>query len=79
MEKNMKNMYTYVYLSHFAVQQKLTQHCTSTRLQLKKKKAGQAGPGLQETSETLAVAPNGSECQKHSLIYTSHCYQNVNS
>ena len=26
-----------MYLSHFAVQQKLTQHCKSTILQLKKK------------------------------------------
>ena len=31
-------MYIYVKLNHFAVQQKLTQHCKSTILQLKKKK-----------------------------------------
>ena len=36
MEKNMKK-YIYVKLNHFAVQQKLTQQCTSTILQLKKK------------------------------------------
>ena len=38
MEKNMKkNIYIYVYvqLSHFAAQQKLTQYCKSTMLQLK--------------------------------------------
>ena len=31
-------MYIYIHLSHFAVQQKLTQHCKSTILKLKKKK-----------------------------------------
>ena len=31
-----KRMYTYVSLNHFAVQQKLIQHCKSTILQLKK-------------------------------------------
>ena len=31
-------MYIYVELNHFAVQQKLTQHCKSTILQLKKKR-----------------------------------------
>ena len=29
-------MYIYVQLNHFAVQQKLTQHCKSARLELKK-------------------------------------------
>ena len=38
MEKNMKkNMYIYVLLNHFAVHQKVTQHCKSTILQFKKK------------------------------------------
>ena len=31
-----KRMYIYVQLNHFAVQQKLTQHCKSTILQQKK-------------------------------------------
>ena len=35
MERNMKNVhiYIYIYLSHFAVEQKLTQHCKLTVLQ----------------------------------------------
>ena len=38
MEKNMKKrMYTCVQLSHFAVEQRLAQHCKSTILELKKK------------------------------------------
>ena len=37
MEKNMKKN-IYVYLNHFSVHQKLTQHCKSTALQWKKKK-----------------------------------------
>ena len=32
-----KNIYMYIHLNHFVVQQKLTQHCKSTILQLKKK------------------------------------------
>ena len=32
------DIYIYVWLIHFAVQQKLTQHCKATILQLKKKK-----------------------------------------
>ena len=35
MEKNIQKKYTNVYLTHFAVQQKLTQHCTSI-IQFKK-------------------------------------------
>ena len=31
-----KNMYIYVQLNHFAIHHKLTQHCKSTILQLKK-------------------------------------------
>ena len=39
MEKNMKkNIYIYIYLNHFAVLQKLTQHCKSMILLFKKKK-----------------------------------------
>ena len=40
MEKNLKKkkIYIYVYLNHFAVHLKLTQHCKSTILSLKKKK-----------------------------------------
>ena len=34
MEKNMKKKY--IYLNHFAVQQKLTKHCKSTILQQNK-------------------------------------------
>ena len=38
MEDNIrKGMYIYVRLGHFAVQQKLVQHCKSTILQLKNK------------------------------------------
>ena len=38
MEKNIeKNVYIYVKLNHFAVQQKLIQHCKSAICQLKKK------------------------------------------
>jgi len=35
-----KKKYTYVEGNHFAVQQKLTQHCKSATFQLKKKKEG---------------------------------------
>ena len=39
MEDNMrKRMYVCVWLGHFAVQQKLVQHCKSTILQLKERK-----------------------------------------
>ena len=38
MEKNVKNG-TYIYMNYFAVHQKLTQHCKSTRLQFFKKKS----------------------------------------
>ena len=40
MEKELKKIYVCVHtkLSHFVVHQKLTQHCKSTTLQLKKKK-----------------------------------------
>ena len=52
MEKNIKKrMSIYVQLSHFAVQQKLTQHCKSTTLQFKKNQTtipgfARWGPGL---------------------------------
>ena len=37
MEKNLKkNVYTYVYMNHFAVHLKLTRHCKLTILQFKK-------------------------------------------
>ena len=35
--KKKKYIYTYISLNHFAVHQKLTQHCKSTILQFKKK------------------------------------------
>ena len=33
-----KNIYIYIYITHFAVLKKLTQHCKSTVLQYNKKK-----------------------------------------
>ena len=39
MEKNLKkNIYIYIYLSHFAIHLKVTQYYKSTILQLKKKR-----------------------------------------
>ena len=38
----------YVSLNHFAIQQKLTQHCKSTILQLKKKKKTEQTASIQE-------------------------------
>ena len=38
MEKNIKRICVYTYMSHFAVQQKLTQHCKSTIFEYLKKK-----------------------------------------
>ena len=36
MEKNIKRICVYTYMSHFAVQQKLTQYCKSPIFQLNK-------------------------------------------
>ena len=64
MEKNVKKdayIYTciYVKLSHFAIQQKLTQHCKSTILQLKKKISIKLGFHLSsEVSPSLKASPS---------------------
>ena len=36
-EKEYIHIHTHIYINHFAIHQKLTQHCKSTILQLKKK------------------------------------------
>ena len=56
----------YVSLNHFAIQQKLTQHCKSTILQLKKKKQNKQLPFRKMSPRTrgrflLPMAKCGSE------------------
>ena len=71
-------IYIYIYLNHFAVFLKLTQHCTSTILQLKKEYFFQDNfkcqLSLQIFIETMELSGNFSQRQReHTKDLTIFC------
>ena len=60
-----EGIYVHMWLIHFAVQQKLTQHCKATRLQFKKKKKDcwqENSPSPTHVGAGLRVQESGSWC-----------------
>ena len=61
-----KNIYIYVWLGHYAVQQKLTQHCKSTVLYKEKK-------NVSWTSTSLSFFSTPTLCQADIISYLNFC------
>ena len=69
-----EGMYVHMWLIHFAVQQKLTQHCKATVLQFKKKKiVGRRTPPLplmlELVSEHKRVVAGALACSQGSVAF----------